>query len=364
MKVFWVFNHPAPYKVDFFNVLGKLVDLTVVFERHREKGRNATFYSQKAINYHETIANSIYLGGIDNYTHVPIKFLKKKQFDLVVINGWRTLTERRTISYCRKHHIPYLFYINGGIVPKKEANWKAKLKRKYISNADYYLAPEESSKAYLTHYGAEESKIAFYPYSTVFEKEVLKAPLPLEEKNVLRKKFGIQGKKVFVSTGQFIPRKNFEQLIRIWPKMPEDYVLYIVGEGPLKSQYEATIRELGLKNVCLHPFMKHADLLSFFSCCDAFIFLSKEDIYGHVINEALTQGIPVIASKGSNSATQLIQSGINGFLVNLDEEEIVKAANSLNEEMAIKASELAQTNTIEHSAKVHFEYFQELLHQQ
>jgi hypothetical protein len=39
MKVLWLFNHPAPYKIDFFNELGKNVELTAIFERTAEGDR-------------------------------------------------------------------------------------------------------------------------------------------------------------------------------------------------------------------------------------------------------------------------------------------------------------------------------------
>ena len=76
MKIFWLFNHPAPYKVDFFNELGKEVELKVIFERDIEGDRNALFYDRKAINYDETIANSKKYGDIDNYTKLPLDILK------------------------------------------------------------------------------------------------------------------------------------------------------------------------------------------------------------------------------------------------------------------------------------------------
>jgi hypothetical protein len=77
MKVFWLFNHPAPYKVDFFNELGKSCDLTVLFERANEAGRNAIFYSEKPLTFHAIIAQSLKLGGINNWTREPVSMIRK-----------------------------------------------------------------------------------------------------------------------------------------------------------------------------------------------------------------------------------------------------------------------------------------------
>ena len=52
MNVLYLTNLPAPYRVDFFNELGKEVNLTVLYERQtagdrdaRWRSRNADFYT-------------------------------------------------------------------------------------------------------------------------------------------------------------------------------------------------------------------------------------------------------------------------------------------------------------------------------
>ena len=38
MKVLFITNIPAPYRIDFYNELGKQIDLTVVFEAKGAEG--------------------------------------------------------------------------------------------------------------------------------------------------------------------------------------------------------------------------------------------------------------------------------------------------------------------------------------
>lgn len=132
MKVFWLFNHPAPYKVDFFNLLGKSCELTVCFERHSEGDRNPSFYAEKAKNFKMLLPHSLPLGDFNNYTDLPIKEIKKNHYDVIVINGWSTLTEMRCISYLKKHNIPYVFAINGGVIRENEHSYKKSLKQKFL----------------------------------------------------------------------------------------------------------------------------------------------------------------------------------------------------------------------------------------
>ena len=362
MKIFWLFNHPAPYKVDLFNEIGKSVSLDVLFERGSEAGRNSVFYSHKPENFHAEIASSIHLGGIDNYTTAYRKFLKRGEYDIVVLNGWRTLTEQSAIAYCKRRHIPYVFAINGGIAKAGEAAWKARRKTRFISGAAAYLAPDNKSAQYLVHYGAKKERIFLYPYSSVLEKDLASHALTPLEKIELRKELGIEGSRVFLCSGQLIERKNVSQLLSCWTRMDKQDVLLLTGEGPQKPALEKQAKEWNLTNVRFLPYLPHDELFRYFRAADAFVTLSKEDIYGHVINEALSQGLPVIASQNMNAAVHLIRNGINGYVISLDDENgILGALNSSFEGMGEHALQTARQNTIEASAKEHLRFFSALL---
>ena len=352
MKVLWLFNHPAPYKVDMFNLLGKECDLSVIFEREKEGGRNSIFYGEeKHFNY--KICKGLKWGSIESFSLTPIKELKKNKYDVVVINGWRTLTEQKTISYLKKHNIPYIFAINGGIIKQKENKLFYRIKKKYISGASLYITPDSSSANYLLHYGASKDKIRYFHYSSIFNKDVLPKPLEKKEKIKLRNELGYakENEKLFVSSGQLIERKNFIYLVNIWKKLPSNYKLIISGEGYQKDEILRLIKENNLANVELSRYLKKKDILRLFSISDGFVFLSKEDIYGHVINEALSQGLPVISSNKVNASLNLIEDNKNGFVVSLnDEEGILKAIKSDKlESMGMDAIKTAKENTIERS---------------
>lgn len=363
MKIFWLFNHPAPYKVDLFNELGKSIELDVLFERASEKGRNAIFYGEKALSFHAEIANSLPIGGANNLTFVYKKYLKDPAYDVVVLNGWSTLTEQLAIHYCKKRKIPYVFYINGGIKKEGEPRWLRKRKTSSIQGASSYLAPDLRSAEYLEFYGADPSKIHLYPYSSIYESELSKEPLSREEKAVLRKELGLAGKNIYVCSSQFIERKNNAQLIALWCKMPMESTLLLTGEGPLKEAYLKQIEELKLTNVKLLPYLPHKDLFRLYRACDAAVILSKEDIYGHVINEALSQGLPVVATENMNAALHLLENGKNGFVVSLEDEEgILKALNQILAPSFIDAAlETARNNTLEVSARAHLAFFESYL---
>ena len=95
--------------------------------------------------------------------------------------------------------------------------------------------------------------------------------------------------------------------------------------------------------------------------CDAFITLSKQDIYGHTTAEAMANGLPVISSNTVVSSLNLIKQGINVYIVNLDnEQEIIDAINYVSTDMSKEAIKTAYENTVEKMAEAHIEIFKRI----
>lgn len=358
MKVLFVFNHPAPYKVELLNRISKSIDIMVLFERKRNKDRNPSFYSSKIDFPHK------FLKGIpfsnENFLSLQIKkHIKKNKYDLIIMNGYSTLAEMIAINYLIKHKIPYVLYVNGGVI-RKDKPLKLKLKRKFISNARSYYSPNEIADAYLIHYGARKKDIRNYPYSTISKKEIASVPFTENERKEILNSYNLPlDKPLFITAGQFIDRKNNLYLLEVFLSRPQ-YNLVIVGEGEQKELLEKYIKEHNMNNVYMLPFLKRNELFPLIKASSAFITLSKEDIYGHVINEALSQGKPVISSSKVVAAKTLIKNGENGFVVNLIKEEILSAIDKVLTLNCFKSStEVAKMNTYEGSAEIHIKLWKE-----
>ena len=361
-KVLVVFNHPAPYKVRLFNELSKKFDLHVIFERKSSKERQKAFYFENKYEFNTHNIKGIPLGKENFLSNGIVKHLKRNKYDLIIMNGYSTFAEMKAINYLKRKNIEYLFYINGGLIPNKECKLKQKIKTHFIKGASAYLSPDQISNEYLIHYGADKNKIFNYPYSTIYESEIVETK---PNKNELKEKYEINYEHFFVSSGQLIKRKNYLNLVEKWGKLPENYGLFIFGEGKQHKQIQDLIATKNIKNVVLKGFVPRQEMFKYFSAAEAFIFASHEDIYGHVINEALSQGIPVISSMNVNSAMKLIEKDKNGILLeNIETESIYNALNKL---LAIDSFDAciskAKENTIEKMAEKHVELFERILNQ-
>ena len=355
MRVLIVFNHPAPYKVKIFNELAKYVDLTVLFERTKASDRPDAFYRENDYQFKVEFIKTGYVGNEGSVSNKVRKYIKEhhQEFDAIIMNGYSHLAEMKAIKYMVKNNIKFGLMINGGIANPKEFFLKKILKTNYISSASYYLSSLKESNKYLEYYGSGDKTIYNYVYSNFSENEVINEPV----KNVdeIREKYDLpKGKKLFVSASQFIERKNNIELISLFKGREDFFVLY--GEGHLQEQYESYIRHNKIDNVILRPFVDKSDLFEIFKAADAYITLSRKDIFGHTILEAFACGLPVISSDNVESALEFIKDGENGFLVNLENvEKIKKSMDLIDKSMGINAIKTAKYNTFENSGKSIYE---------
>ena len=361
MKILFVFNHPAPYKVRLFNELAKEIELDVIFERESAADRPDDFYNIKDYQFNCIFLKKGAYGAEESNTNELRQYIKEhhKEYDLIIMNGYSHKTERKAISYLRKHKIPFVLYINGGVI-RKENFLKRLYKKKLILSANKYMSPCMEASEYLVHYGVDPKNIYHYPYSTLYNADIPSKPLTSEEKLKVRKQYSLPENKLFITASQFIDRKNLIEVIDCFNGLNAS--LLIVGEGPEKDSYLKLIKDNNITNVTIQKFMKRDELFSLMRACDGFITLSKEDIYGHTINEALGMGLPVVSSDQVISARHLLKNGDNGYIVHLGQkEEIQSAINKVNSDMSSKALETARSNTFEESEKKHIEIFKELI---
>ncbi|MDR1697779.1 MAG: glycosyltransferase [Erysipelotrichaceae bacterium] len=305
MKILYVFNHPAFYKISFLNELGKHCDLTVMIERKKARDRNVMFY-QTNTKYSFSLQ---YLSGINIGTenHLSlgiINHLKRHQYDFIIMNGYATFTEMLTINYLKRHQIPFILMINGGIINHQESKFKRRLKTKYISSATYYLSPTVTSNEYLVYYGAKKDHIIQYPYSSLSESQYFTSTASALEKETIKQEFMLdKDRKVIVSVAQFIERKNNLLFINLAEQFPH-VTFVLVGEGPEKRKYLRIIAKKRLTNLIIKDFMPHSSLLRLLRGSDLLFAPSSKDIYGHTILEGLYNNIWVLASSHINAARE------------------------------------------------------------
>ena len=125
----------------------------------------------------------------------------------------------------------------------------------------------------------------------------------------------------FISVGSLLPIKNYDMLIRAFAKTSlskEGCTLSIVGDGTERVNLENIVRELRLeKNVYLLGRKPKNDIVRLLSESHVFVLSSKAETFGVACIEALSQGLPAIATKCGGPEEFIHEH--NGLLIPVDD---------------------------------------------
>lgn len=370
MKVLFFTNLPVPYRMKFFNELGKYCDLTVMVENEKRVNSNSNWLKDYKIDnytYYALPIKSFFKRININYGYK--KIIKKEKYDVIIVGSYYSISAMIFIEFLRKNKIKYILNADGGFV-KNDNIFKYALKKHFISKANAYLSTGNKTNEYLIYYGAKKEKIYRYPFTSVNEKDMLKQVIGEEEKEKIRNLLGIREKKVLLSVGSFIYRKGYDILLNACKDIDKEIGIYIVGWKPTDDcveEYKKLKKDLNLYNVHFIDFLTKDQLSLYYKCADVFVLPTREDVWGLVINEAMAYGLPVITTNRCIAGVELIKNGENGFLIEInDVEELRKKINFLfskdykKKQMSLNALKTIREYSIENMAKVHYKIIKEV----
>lgn len=144
------------------------------------------------------------------------------------------------------------------------------------------------------------------------------------------------GKKdIIVSVGRLTKQKQQNVMINAFAKFHTkypNYKLIIYGEGDLRTELEKQIETMNLKDSVLLP-GRTDDVFNKMQSARMFVLTSRYEGMSNSLLEAMCLGLPCISTEVSG-ATEVINSGYNGYLVNIDDDSGVA---SIMEEIACNA---------------------------
>jgi glycosyltransferase involved in cell wall biosynthesis len=128
--------------------------------------------------------------------------------------------------------------------------------------------------------------------------------------------------------GRVEPRKGFDVAVHALTELPQA-TLQIVGAGDAAHREEllALARQLGVNDrVTCVDFVARNELADVYQSGDALLFLSRwEEPFGLVPLEAMSQGVPVVATRRGGSA-EFLTDGLNCLEVPVDAPDAVAVA--------------------------------------
>jgi glycosyltransferase involved in cell wall biosynthesis len=198
---------------------------------------------------------------------------------------------------------------HGGRSAKRKA--VVSLKRRLYRRADVILALSQGVKDDLVaELGLDASRIRV-AYSPI-DLEIIRGQMlePVTEK------WFAQDVPVIVAAGRFVPEKDFATLIAAFAKLrtARPARLILLGEGPLRAALEADVQKRGLsQDVSFPGFVKNP--FKYMARASVFVVSSRHEGLCTVLIQAMACGAPVISTDYQVGAREIIQDGIDGFIV-------------------------------------------------
>jgi glycosyltransferase involved in cell wall biosynthesis len=140
--------------------------------------------------------------------------------------------------------------------------------------------------------------------------------LDSDERLAMRRNLGLHDGPLFLCVAQLIPRKGIQDLLEAFSRVRKTHPaaqLLLIGKGVLDAMVQARARDSGGALAWL-PGVPYAEIPKYYLLSDCFVFSTRFDAWGYVINEAHCSKLPVITSNTAFAARDLIVHGQSGLL--------------------------------------------------
>lgn len=317
--------HPAlaPYRIDQFNLLNELFDIEVVFlfdslwkfSIDQQKLKEACNFK---ISY--LLIGPRYKGRLFRFGMMRVI----NRFKPDIVFGYEySFTTQYLILLKRigllKQKIGSFIDDSLHMCENVQSNTRKWIRNSSIKHLDFLVVmSEEVARFYCASFYIPEKRVIVSP--------ILQLPERLREnreiiETIARryvKEYQLEGKKVALYVGRFIPEKALSLFLNKIAHIlydRDDYRLVMVGDGVEKQQLLSLVQAHKLENKVILPGKYQAEeLYGWYVCATGFILPSIFEPFGAVVNEALIFGLPVLCSKYAGSSI-LIHQG-NGYLFN------------------------------------------------
>lgn len=367
-KILLITNIPNPYRIPLFNELKRQLErkglgLKVVFGALGYARRKwAVDMSQCKFEYEVLPSKNLCYSDPEKscFTYSGLyRIISKENPSIIITNAFSIAT---TKLWFRSWFVrtPYIIW-SGAIVTKgRSDSFLRRIQRRIlIKRAVSFIAYGTKAKEYLISLGAAANKIQIGINTTDTEfygAETKRIRENLEDKERIKRLLYI---------GYITRRKRLDHLFYVVKSLSirrQDFVFKLVGSGPESQNLKNLAEDLRITDlVNFEGFKQKKEIPRYLAEADCFLFPSEYDIWGLVLVEAMSAGLPCIASIHAGATHDLIKEGVTGFAIDFSEtEEVVDKVNwilenpELSKEIGQNASRFITENVSIEKSSVGF----------
>jgi glycosyltransferase involved in cell wall biosynthesis len=249
-----------------------------------------------------------------------IRWLARQQIDAVFVQGCGDMARLRIIRWCQQHRVPCFLTGDFNICSDNHRPLKQWLKHRVYNRGvgwSYGLMPcGEHGLALLHRYGGRgkpEYMFPFVPDVGLFQNT------PLEAIERMREKFSLDPeRRRIVFSARLMEAKRPDLAVAAFAAIADErpeWDLVMIGDGPLRSEVEATVPERLRKRVKWLGFLESTEeIAGVYAQCDVMVLPSDHEPWGVVVVEAASSGLAIVASDVVGAAPELVKPDVNGAL--------------------------------------------------
>jgi glycosyltransferase involved in cell wall biosynthesis len=253
-----------------------------------------------------------------------VSILRKLRPEVLWVFSYPYLTHLLGVLSQRLARVPVLLREDQTRLHPRQA-WKEVIKKVifaslFAGQRGLYVGIE--SRRWFEYYGFANEKLYFTPYSCDNAGFRAVHQLLRGQKEGLCADFGIGGDApVILSVSRLIDKKQPLMLLEAFrlTRSRARCSLLIVGTGPLEQAMRRKVEAELIPDVVFAGFLNQSQIGRAYAASDVFALMSREhETWGMVVNEAMNFGLPIVVSDKVGSASDLVRSGVNGYVVPFD----------------------------------------------
>lgn len=164
-------------------------------------------------------------------------------------------------------------------------------------------------KEQIRYYHIHPSKV-YKIYHPLISRLIIENTVPETEHPFIKDR--ANGAKLIIAVGRLVPEKDFTTLLKAFElvRKKKNLRLIILGDGPLKGELEK-IRQTSMYAHEIDLFGYTNNVIGFMKNSDLFVLSSKEEAFGNVLIEAMSCGLPCVATDCASGGPRDIMDGDN-----------------------------------------------------
>jgi glycosyltransferase involved in cell wall biosynthesis len=326
-KIAVVTNIPTSYRRDLFvklSISEKFI-CKVFFTAHTE--RNKLWDHADFLDYPHIFVPGWSIKRKDSSaTYINLSlfhYLKKYSPDIIIVGG-ASIPALLCIEYKKLFASKVFIWWAGTYLSEAKKNWVTGFFRKWLfKKANGFLSYSLLSEQYLKSFNILSNAVTVIGNNSLDSERYSYEIRKYNEKR-LRK---VSDDFIVLIVSQLIHRKNIMLVLETFSLLSHKYpniILKIAGTGPQETSLKAYRNANYLRNVYFLGNVQPTDLKKYYAEADVLVSIAHMDQWPQVVNEAMSCGVPVIASTTSGIDNDFLQDGINGYLVDpMDKEKLL-----------------------------------------